>query len=321
MAELDLEVEAVNDIQYVSVDVDQILVGEPLPCNISVYLDFRFITFRGAGDVVDRRTYDRLLLNKVKSLFVKDDDKKKWDQWLAQRESEAKPVFEESQRSFLTVREDANRKMMDIFQSAHPDKAVKVALDASKKLVHEVMKFPWAVPTLGQLQVYSKGTVDHSVNVSVLASYLAMQMGYTQMLILQHVAMGGLLHDIGKCKLDLRDEDSKEILEQKDREHPSLGLSMLESKEGVPEEVRMIVAQHHEAHDGTGYPKKLKGNQIYDLARIVSIANVFDELVGSSSGTLLERQKKALVKLDQVHYKKFDPQKLEKAIKILKLGV
>lgn len=307
--------------QFVSISLEQILVGEPLPISIHVYIDFRFITFRSVGDVVDRFTYDRLMMKKVGTLFVKESDKKRFDEWIATRENEEQPKFEEAQREFPIIRDDINRKMMDVFQNPHPDKAVKVALDASKKLVHEVMKFPYAVPTLRQLQMYSKGTVDHSVNVSVLSTYLAMQMGYSQTLILQHVAMGGLLHDIGKSQLDIRDDDSAEQIAEKDKEHAALSLAMLEGKKGVPEEVRMIVAQHHEAHDGSGFPKKLKGNQIYDLARIVSIANVFDELVGDGSGTLVERQKKAIVKLDQTLYKKFDSQKLEKAIKILKLGV
>jgi HD-GYP domain-containing protein (c-di-GMP phosphodiesterase class II) len=83
----------------------------------------------------------------------------------------------------------------------------------------------------------------------------------------------------------------------------------------------MIVAQHHEYDDGTGYPKKLRGKGIYDLARIVCIANVFDELVGEGSGTLVERQRSAIQQLDKILFKKFDPEKLSKAIKIFKLGV
>jgi HD-GYP domain-containing protein (c-di-GMP phosphodiesterase class II) len=85
--------------------------------------------------------------------------------------------------------------------------------------------------------------------------------------------------------------------------------------------VKMIVAQHHEAYDGTGFPKKLRGGVIYDLARIVSIANVFDELVADGQGNLVERQRAAVKQLDGTMYKKFDPQKLEKALKILKLGI
>jgi putative nucleotidyltransferase with HDIG domain len=307
--------------QFVSVDLHRILVGEPLPTSIYIYIDFRFITFRADGDVIDRSAYDRLEFKKVRNLFVIERDKTKFDDWADKRVEEKKPPLPPATEGFGKIREDVHRKTLDIFQSSHPDKIVSQTLAASKKLVSEVMKFPYAVPTLAHLQTYSRGTVDHSVNVSVLSVYLAMQMGYSHSLILQHVGAGGLLHDIGKPKIHLGDDDSPAVIATKMKEHPAVGLRVIESQQRVPNEVKMIIAQHHECYDGTGFPKKLRGSAIYDLARIVSIANVFDELVGEAKGSLVERQRYAINQLDQVLYKKFDPQKLEKTLKILKLGI
>ena len=50
-------------------------------------------------------------------------------------------------------------------------------------------------------------------------------------------------------------------------------------------------------------------------------ANVFDELVSDGKGPLADRQKMAIARLDQELSHKFDPQKLDKALKILKLGL
>jgi HD-GYP domain-containing protein (c-di-GMP phosphodiesterase class II) len=47
---------------------------------------------------------------------------------------------------------------------------------------------------------------------------------------------------------------------------------------GLPEPVLRIIAQHHELADGSGYPNKLKGDQIDPLARIVSLVNYYDNL-------------------------------------------
>lgn len=307
--------------QYISVALEDITVGEPLPCALCVYLDFRFITFRSAGDTVDRAAYERLELKKVKNLFIQEQDRKAFEQWIGKSKAEQPPPLAAENKNFSKTREDAHRKMMDIFQSPHPDKMVEQTLAVSKNLVTEVMKFPYAVQTLAQLQTYSRGTVDHSVNVSIVSVYLAMQMGYSHAIILQHVGMGGLLHDIGKTRIPIEDSDSPDALAAKMKDHPTFGARMLDSQQKVPNEVRMIVEQHHECHDGTGYPKKMRGNQIYDLARIVSIANVFDELVADGKGSLAERQRAAVTQLDQVLYRKFDPQKLEKSLKILKLGI
>jgi putative nucleotidyltransferase with HDIG domain len=309
--------------KFSSVDIEELLVGEDLPVSLYVYINFRFITFRAAGDIVDRATYERLELKKVKNLFVQDRDREAFGEWSRtglERLKPPAPATPEA-KEFSRTREDAHRKLYDIFQAEHPDRDLGQALDASKRLVEEVMKFQFAVQSLAQLQSHSRGTVDHCVNVSTLSVYLAMQMGYSHNLILQHVGAGALLHDIGKLKVKIADDEEPADLERKMKEHPALGAKLLDAQPKVPNEVKMIVAQHHEAHDGTGYPRKLRGSAIYDLARIVSIANLFDELVGDGKGPLVERQRLALTQLDQVHFKKFDPQKLDKALKILRLGV
>ncbi len=309
--------------KFISINLGEIVVGEPLPTSLHLYINFRFLTFRIEGDVIDRATYDRLEFKKVKNLFIPAAEKQKFDDWVknrARQEAPAVPLSPESQ-SLALVREDVHRTTMDIFQSSHPDKIVAKTLEASKKLVDEVMKFPYAVKPLSLLQGYSKGTVDHSVNVSILSVYLAQQMGYAHQLILQHIGTGALLHDVGKPRVAIDDNDSPEEVENKMKDHVDQGVTLIESESKVPNEVKMIIAQHHEFHDGSGFPKGLKGNNIYDLARIVVIANVFDELVADGQGTLVERQRKALTVMDQVMFKKFDPQKLDKALRILKLGV
>lgn len=310
--------------QFVTCGLQDILVGEDLPCAVYLYLDFRFITYRAEGDKIDRSTYERLEMKQVKNLFIDEKDKAKFDAWRAKRELERRnsvPPLPEENKQFAKAREDAHRKLYDIFSSTHPEKIVTQTLDTSKQLVTEVMKFPFAVSTLAQLQGYSQGTVDHSVNVSVLSIYLAMQMGYTHQLILQHLGTGGLLHDLGKIKVKVLDTDKPAEITEKMKSHPAFGQEMLDAQSKIPNEVKLIIAQHHECHDGSGFPKKLRGSAIYDLARITAIANTFDELVADGTGPLVERQRNAINQLDQVLYPKFDPQKLEKALKILRMGV
>lgn len=308
--------------QFISVNLSDVLVGEELPCNLYVYIGFRFITFRGKGDALDRQAYDRLDFKKVHTLFVLDTDRPAWENWLRDKKvDQPPPAISSEHQAFVRIREDIHRKTMDIFHSDHPQKIMAATFGYSKKLVDEVMKFPYAVQTLAQLQRYSRGTVDHSVNVSILSVYLAMQMGYSHSLILHHVGIGGLLHDIGKTQIKIEDSDDEAAIAHKMLEHPALAASILDEFKGVPNEVKMIVAQHHEHYDGTGYPKGLRATQIYDLARIVAIANLFDDLVGNGKGTLKERQKKALTDLEVKHHKIFDPIKLQKAIKILKFGI
>jgi putative nucleotidyltransferase with HDIG domain len=308
-----------DKIQYNSCDLDEIQVGEPLPVSIYVHLNLKFITYRAKGDCFDRNDYDRFMQKKVRDLFIKRDDYPAFSAWSQKfKEEEKENVI---LPNIQLVKADAHRKMMDIFHSKHPDKIVAQSIEVSKKLVLEVMKDPLVYHKINSLQSYSKGTVDHCVNVAVLSTYLGMKMGYSHHIILKHLGTGALLHDLGKGSIQTEDSDSPSMIEEKMKAHPLVGRKILEKNDDMPEEVLKIVEQHHECFDGSGYPHKIKGNNIYDLARIVAIANSFDELVGNGKGTLQQRQTYALGQLEYVICKKFDPSKLEKCLKILKLGI
>jgi len=98
---------------------------------------------------------------------------------------------------------------------------------------------------------------------------------------LQAIEFGALLHDIGKIGIDgeilrkpgpLTDEEWKFIYT-----HPQKGADILKD---IPhlKEATNIVLSHHEKYDGTGYPKKLKGEEIPIGARLIAVANAFDTM-------------------------------------------
>src|SRR4051812_37237397 len=98
--------------QFVTVSLADILVGEPLPVSLYIYIDFRFITLRADGDVIDRTAYDRLEFKKVKNLFILDKDKAKFFEWSKSREPEKTPPLGPEQREFANAREDVHRRTM-----------------------------------------------------------------------------------------------------------------------------------------------------------------------------------------------------------------
>ncbi|MBZ0257043.1 HD domain-containing protein, partial [bacterium] len=90
------------------------------------------------------------------------------------------------------------------------------------------------------------------------------------------------LHDIGKTEIPYRilskpgrlTDEEMEIM----REHPLRGLRILKEAGELSEECSVIVSQHHERNDGSGYPYGLTGNQIHEYGKICAIADVFDAL-------------------------------------------
>lgn len=121
----------------------------------------------------------------------------------------------------------------------------------------------------------------HSLNVSMMSMLIARWADYgneeVRMLI-----KSGLLHDIGKVKVD------KIILEKSGRlsigeylqakQHSRYGYEMIVGKPGVTDDICMGVLMHHERENGSGYPLQLKGDRIHGFAKIIAVADVFDAM-------------------------------------------
>lgn len=122
-------------------------------------------------------------------------------------------------------------------------------------------------------------TYQHSLNVSYLAMMLGRWLKYPN---LDHVAMAGLLHDLGKTKIDLKVLNKPGALNDDEwdhmKRHPILGYLLLKSNPEVPKEVLKGVMYHHERMDGRGYPQGLKADEVPEIARIIAIVDVFDAM-------------------------------------------
>ncbi|WP_455241364.1 HD domain-containing phosphohydrolase [Petrachloros mirabilis] len=120
----------------------------------------------------------------------------------------------------------------------------------------------------------------------------------------QNLSLGALAHD-----LDLISCDGSAIIQhdgQRHRHRPDLG-ARIGRAIGLPAEAVEIIALHHERWDGTGYPFGLKKERIPLLARIVSLAQTFDDLTADRPGATPIPMKAALEKIEQQADTAFDP--------------
>lgn len=159
------------------------------------------------------------------------------------------------------------------------------------------------------LDLRDKETEGHTQRVTTLTVRLATRLGLSEAEIV-HLRRGGLLHDIGKMGVTdsilnkpgpLTDEEFKIM-----RQHPSFAYDML-----VPisylRPALDIPYSHHEKWDGSGYPLGLKGEEIPLVARIFSIADVFDALTSNRPYRQAWSVKKTLDFLQTQSGRHFDP--------------
>jgi HD-GYP domain-containing protein (c-di-GMP phosphodiesterase class II) len=122
----------------------------------------------------------------------------------------------------------------------------------------------------------------HSVNVVTYAVSLAQRSGHASAATLRELAIGALLHDMGKCRISQEILASSGALSEREweemKQHPRYGHEILSSTGAVGEIALDIVLHHHEKRRGGGYPDNIDGDSISPFVRIVSIADVFDAL-------------------------------------------
>ncbi|WP_254058407.1 HD domain-containing phosphohydrolase [Dyella sp. S184] len=133
------------------------------------------------------------------------------------------------------------------------------------------------------MDIRHKETGDHSDRVMRMATGLARLAG-VEGEALRNLALGALLHDIGKLALPdavlvkpgKLDEDEIALM----REHPQIGYELLQRVDFL-HGAGDIPHSHHERWDGTGYPQGLRGEAIPLAARIFSIVDVWDALISA----------------------------------------
>lgn len=112
----------------------------------------------------------------------------------------------------------------------------------------------------------------HSLNVAILSIIIGYNKKYSNDKLFK-LGIGAILHDIGK-------------LFKEGEEHTTEGYRLVKSNSYFSLTSCACVNLHHENEDGTGYPEKLKGDKVYEFAKIVSICNEYINLLDANDTML-----------------------------------
>ncbi|MDR4479142.1 MAG: response regulator [Nitrospira sp.] len=169
------------------------------------------------------------------------------------------------------------------------------------------------IPLLSDLlEAKDRQLLNHCSRVSFYASLLANQLNLP-IPDQKALALGAFLHDIGKiCLSDYKYSADEDDIQNNTRakEYSEAGARMLLPL-GFQAEVGQVVAYHHERFDGLGNPHGLKGEGIPLLARIVAIAQAFDNLTVDMPGHLPLSIDDAILKIVLQADTHFDPKLTE----------
>lgn len=162
-------------------------------------------------------------------------------------------------------------------------------------------------------------TALHAINVSVLSVLLGRAMGLDDATV-EAIGVGALLHDVGKIELPdvMRGKaDSPNPTERRMFQSHVEHSRALAEKMALGEAAAAIVAQHHEASDGSGYPLALKGEAIHPAARVVALVNHYDNLCNPPNPIHALTPHDAIAAVYRKTKEKFDPAALNAFVRMM----
>jgi putative nucleotidyltransferase with HDIG domain len=194
-------------------------------------------------------------------------------------------------------------------------------LAQSKHRAEQYVALSWGVlgGLLRALEVRDPAAARHAAAVARFSADIAKGAGMSpQDAELAHTA--GLLHDIGRFALSDRVAERGRTLTDEDwvaiHQHPELGAVMLQDL-GLYGPVAEIVLCHHERIDGRGYPQRLEGPEIPEIAKIVAVAEVYDTLTAQDTYRTQMSSFEALTELRRVAGTQLDDAYVEVLAKLL----
>ncbi|CAN7680367.1 DUF3391 domain-containing protein [Pseudoduganella sp. LjRoot289] len=202
---------------------------------------------------------------------------------------------------------------------SRPEESFKQAIVLVTQITDSILSAPeLAIHVMGDT-AGNEELYFHSLNVTTLAMMIAREVGLPAEVV-NLLGLGALFHDIGRKNIPdkiLTKTEPYSTAEQNLYEmHAQYGAEMAQRMKCVPA-VAAIIHDHHELFDGSGYPRKLKGEAIGVLARIVAIANYYDSLCNPFNIANAVTPHEALSMMFAKHRAKFDPKLLQMFIRCL----
>ena len=185
----------------------------------------------------------------------------------------------------------------------------------SRERAQQYVSLSWGVLAglMRSLDIRDERAARHAAAVARFSRDIATAVGMSpEECELAHTA--GLLHDIGHFALSDRVAERGRTLTDEDwmaiQRHPELGADMLRDL-GMYGPVSEIVMSHHERIDGRGYPHGSTGDEIPELAKIISVAEVYDTLTASDTYRTRMSSFEALTELRRVAGSQVDARYVE----------
>ncbi|MBI3863741.1 MAG: HD domain-containing protein [Planctomycetia bacterium] len=242
-----------------------------------------YFLYRDKGIPLNASDLEGLQARGSTTLYAKSDEFEIYQQYL--RGSLDSALADESvpvANRFSHLNEVVRDVLAESFHRGETSGAVTTCRNLAEKTVDLICRKDAVASELLGVMYHDYHTFTHSANVSFYCTILAKSLGISSRADLHRIAVGGMLHDLGKLDISDRILTKAGTLTSAERnivkQHPRTGFLKLSRRHDLSHGQLMMVYQHHERIDGKGYPVGHVGSEIHDWGKICAVVDVYEAL-------------------------------------------
>lgn len=273
-----------------TIDIDKLKPGMfVVKVDSSSSLSFSFQNFR----VKNTNDIKRLKETGVKKLII---DLEKSQTGAESIVGKRVPVFPEpvkplkaemgQAKKVQTQAKETLGKVMDSALEGQPVEA-KALTPVVNQTLDSLIRNDQALLTLMHMKRHGEALISHAFSVMSLATAVAQRLQFSQEEI-EAVGMAAMMYDVGWLRLPANLVTKGRAFTDKEQKlverHPDLGLQIARKSPDLPETVYRIVIEHHELLDGSGYPNNINQASIHPLSQVITVCDIYDNMVHGMMG-------------------------------------
>ncbi|MFZ5980653.1 MAG: HD-GYP domain-containing protein [Candidatus Zixiibacteriota bacterium] len=268
---------------YLPIYVHSLGIENVLDFDLYIFNGHEMVLFRSSSLPFTAKTRSLLLDENITHLYISRADRKQYQQHIRSRIDQILSDRSIDDFTKASIVYDSAKELVEtVFSDPTKGEHIKESREFVESTVLYVLEGANAFHNMLRVMSFDYSLYSHSVNVCTFSLALASVAGIDRTCELIELGTGALLHDVGKVKIPDNilykpgplSVDEWELV----RKHPQLGVEIISETDMIPEMSYTPIKQHHERHDGSGYPDGLKSADIHLYGSIVSIADVFDAM-------------------------------------------
>lgn len=219
-------------------------------------------------------------------LVVHNDNFEKYHDYLRSTSKEILKSTSQPIVKAIVIKEGSKAVAMELMANPRSKKVVTEVKSETERLIEAISEDMGLINTMIRLGENDYYTFTHSVNVSLLCLGVGKTVGLKESQLFD-LALGGILHDIGKSEIHNKLLNKPGALTDGEyatmKQHVNKSIEMFKTHEDLPKDAYYPLAQHHERLSGKGYPFGLKGDEIHLYGKISAIADFYDAMTTNRS--------------------------------------